>query len=136
MWCGSRPTDQSASWPQPFSIPDADTERAVKSVPPTQEPDAAHWGKMMRLTPARNPLVQAVPMDGEMILFDLRTGRLHRLNSLGTAIWEQCTGSATLHEIHRAVCAQTGLSTDRAHDGVLSFISQWSHEGLLSSNTV
>lgn len=85
----------------------------------------------MRLVPVPHPKIQGVTLGGETVLLDLRTGRSYRLNAVGTAIWEQCTGSATLQEIHRAVSARLQVSIEQVHDEVMSFIAQWSHDGLL-----
>jgi len=103
----------------------------VRSVPLDDAGQGADWGKMMRLVPAPHPKIQGVVLDGETVLFDLRTGRSYRLNATETAIWEQCTGSATLHEIHRAVSAKSQVPIERGHDNVVSFVAQWSHDGLL-----
>jgi len=85
----------------------------------------------MRLVPVPHPKIQGVALGGETVLLDLRTGRSYRLNVLGTAVWEQCTGAATLQDIHRAVNARLHMSIEQVHDEVVSFITQWSHDGLL-----
>ena len=91
----------------------------------------ADWGKMMRLVPVPHPKIQSVVLGEETVLLDLRTGRSYRLNAVGTAIWEQCTGAATLQEIHRAVNVRLQMSIEQVHDQVVTFITQWSHDGLL-----
>jgi len=91
---------------------------------------------MMRLVPVPHPKIQGVALGGETILLDLRTGRSYRLNVVGTAIWEQCTGAATLQEIHRAVSVRLQMSIEQVHERVMSFIAQWSHDGLLIQDEI
>ena len=90
--------------------------------------------KLMRLVPRRNPDVQGMTLEGETVLFDLSTGRSYRLNSVETAVWEQCDGSATLFDIQAALCSRCELSPERARDQVVSLILQLGHDGLLSQN--
>ncbi len=118
--------------PQPFSTPDGEAVVTALSVQQEVALQDEEWRKMMRLVPVPHPKVQGVALEGETVLFDLRTGRSYRLNSTGTAIWELCTGTATLHEIHRALCARLNLSVERGHDDVVAFVVQWSHDGLLA----
>lgn len=133
MWCGCRPTDKfSTAAPQPFSTMDEEAGGGaipVSSESPAQDGD---WSRLMRLVPVRNPSIHGVDVEREMVLFDLRSGRSYRLDSVGAAVWRHCTGAATIQEIHHAVCAELGLSIERAQDGVLSCMAQWSHDGLLT----
>ena len=132
MWCGCRPTTQFGnSAPQSFSTQDGDKESEARSASVDDVARETDWDKLMRLVPVPHPKIQGVTLGGETVLLDLRTGRSYRLNAVGTAIWEQCTGSATLQEIHRAVSARLQISIEHVHDGVMSFIAQWSHDGLL-----
>ena len=133
MWCGCRPiNDSEGVMLQPFRTPDHEAEDATRTTPQEGLSQGEDWGKLMRLVPVPHPKVQGVALEGETVLFDLRTGRSYRLNRVGTAIWEQCSGTATLEEIHRSVCAHLNLSLERVHDDVVSFVAQWSHEGLLT----
>jgi coenzyme PQQ synthesis protein D (PqqD) len=118
--------------PQPFTTPDREPDVAAIATQPEELSQGGDWDKLMRLVPVPHPKIHGVALEGETILFDLRTGRSYRLNPVGTAIWEQCTGTATLHEIDRAVCARLNLSLEQVHDDVVSFVAQWSHDGLLT----
>ena len=132
MWCGCRPITQFGdSTPQPFSTQDENKEPESRSASADDLAREADWGRMMRLVPVPHPKIQGVVLGGETVLLDLRTGRSHRLNALGTVIWGQCTGSATLQEIHRTVSLRLQMSIEQVHDEVVSFIAQWSHDGLL-----
>jgi Coenzyme PQQ synthesis protein D (PqqD) len=132
MWCGCRPMTQFGdAAPQPFSTQDGDKEAEARSASVNDVRGEADWSKMMRWVPVPHPKIQGVAVGGETVLLDLRTGRSYRLNVVGTAIWEQCTGSATLQEIHRGVSVRLEMSVEQVHEGVVSFIAQWSHDGLL-----
>ena len=90
------------------------------------------WTKLMRLVPRRKPDVPGMTLDGETVLLDLSTGRSYRLNSVWTAVWEQCDGSATLLDIQLVLRSRCEFSPERAHDEVVSVVLQLEHDGLLS----
>lgn len=90
------------------------------------------WTKLMRLRPRRKSDVQGMTLDGETVLLDLSTGRSCRLNSVGTAVWEQCDGFATLLDIQAMLRSRCDLSLERAHDEAVSLVVQLGHDGLLS----
>ncbi len=85
----------------------------------------------MHLVPAQNPNVRGVVLDGETVLLDLVTGRSFRLNPVGTAVWEHCTGTATLQQIHQAISARLELPPGDLHEQMVAYVVQWSHDGLL-----
>ncbi|WP_455388805.1 PqqD family protein [Petrachloros mirabilis] len=124
------------SAPRPFSAQDGYKESEARAASVDNVVHEAHWGKMMQLVPIPHPKIQGVELGGETVLWDLRTGRSYRLNAVGTAIWEQCTGSATLQEIHRAVSVRLQMSIEQVHERVMLFIAQWSHDGLLIQDEI
>jgi hypothetical protein len=73
-----------------------------------------------------------VALEGETVLCDFGSGRLSQLDPVATAVWERCTGAASLHEIHHAVSAQLDLPLDHVHEHMVSCIVQWSHDGLVA----
>ena len=94
--------------------------------------EPVNWIKLMRLVPRRNPDVHGTTLDGETVLLDLNTGRSYRLNCVGTVVWEQCDGSATLFDIQVVLRSRCELSPERAPDEVVSLVLQLGHDGLLS----
>lgn len=94
--------------------------------------ESVDWTKLMRLMPRRKPDVQGMTLDGETVLLDLSTGRSYRLNAVGTVVWEQCDGSATLLDIQAVLRLRCELPPKRAHDEVVSVVLQLGHEGFLS----
>ena len=87
---------------------------------------------LMRLVPRWKPDVPGLTLDGETMLLDLSTGHSYRLNSVWTAVWEQCDGSATLFDIQAVLRSPCELSPEHAHDEVVSVVLQMEHDGLLS----
>ena len=87
---------------------------------------------LMRLVPRRKPDVPGRTLDGETMLLDLSTGHSYKLNSVWTAVWEQCAGSATLFDIQAVLRSPCELSPEHAHDEVVSVVLQMEHDGLLS----
>jgi hypothetical protein len=160
-WCGCGPTEGATTRTgQPFSTdelePGAGSQAIVewpKPGPPATTTQLASaprdvvmnqrydqgmreepvdWTKLIRLVPRRKPDVHGMTLDGKTVLLDLSTGRSYRLNSVGTAVWEQCDGSATLFDIQVVLRSRCELSPERAHDEVVSLVLQLGHDGLIS----
>ena len=78
-----------------------------------------------------NPDVQATTMDGETVLLDLSTGRYYTLNRVGSLIWERCTGTQTISDIHAVLCDRFEVAPERALDDLVTLVTQLTQEGLL-----
>ena len=87
---------------------------------------------LMQTMPQPSPNVQGTTLDGETVLLDLSSGRYYTLNRVGTAIWERCTGSQSLQDIHAALCARFEASSERIADDLLALVTHLGHEGLLT----
>jgi Coenzyme PQQ synthesis protein D (PqqD) len=128
MWCRPRHTPARSAL-LPFTEGEAlPSGTAVIASDGDKQPD---WSRFSHLLPAQNPRVRSVRLDGETVLLDLGTGRCFRLNPVGTAVWEHCTGTATLQQIHHAVSVQLVLPPDDLHEQMVAYVVQWSHDGLL-----
>ena len=79
----------------------------------------------------KNPDVQATNMDGETVLLDLGTGRYYTLNQVGSLIWELCTGTQTISDIHTVLCDRFDVARERALDDLVTLVTQLTEEGLL-----
>lgn len=88
--------------------------------------------QLMQTIPQPNPDVQGTSLDGETVLLNLSTGRYYTLNRVGSAIWEQCTGLQSLHQIHVALCNRFEASAERIADDLFALVIQLGHEGLLT----
>ncbi len=75
--------------------------------------------------------VQGVSMNNETLLLNLSTGRYYTLNSLGTVIWEHCTGRTTVNDIYAVLCDRFEVVPERAWDDLVALINQLIEEGLL-----
>lgn len=129
-----------AEWPNP-GAPSAATQvaDAPRDVVMDRRQDRvmrgepADWAGLMCLVPRQNPEVLSMTFDRETVLFDLSTGCSCRLNSVGTVVWGQCNGSATLSDIQTVLRSRGGLSLERGHDAMISVVLQLVHDGLLST---
>lgn len=128
MWCRP-PRGSSTSAPLPFMEGDAVPIRTP--VLPSGEDHTPDWSRIMNLVPAKNPNVRGVGLEGETVLFDLISRRSFRLNPVRAAVWEHCTGTATLQQIHHALSARLELPHGDLHEELIACIVQWSHDGLL-----
>jgi hypothetical protein len=70
-------------------------------------------------------------MDGETVLLDLSTGRYYTLNRLGSLIWELCTGTQTISDIHTILCDRFDVAPERALDDLVTLVNELTQEGLL-----
>lgn len=82
--------------------------------------------------PRANPDVHGSVLDGEMVLLNLTSGRYYTLNRVGTAVWQQCTGTRTLSEIGEVICARFDISWERACEDIHALVEQLEAEGLVS----
>jgi hypothetical protein len=127
VWCRP-PRQSSTATPLPFM--DGESESRGNPVLASDGDHRPDWTRIMDLTLARNPHVQAVVLGTETVLFDSARGRSVRLNAVGSVVWEHCTGTATLQQIHRAVSARLERLDD-LREQILACVVQWSHDGLL-----
>ena len=84
-----------------------------------------------RIVLRRNPDVQATNMDGETVLLDLSTGRYYTLNRLGSVIWELCTVTHTISDIHTHLCDHFDVAPERALDDLVTLVNELNQERLL-----
>jgi hypothetical protein len=86
----------------------------------------------MTAVPQPSANVQGTTLDGETVLLDFSSGRYYTLNRVGSAVWERCTGSESLQDIHTALCARYDASPERIADDLVALVTQLGHEGLLT----
>ncbi len=75
-----------------------------------------------RLT--RGAGLESVELDGEAVVFEIATGRVHRLNATGAAIWRLVDGSRS------AATIAASISPDRPSD-IEQFIAELVDLGLV-----
>jgi hypothetical protein len=75
--------------------------------------------------------VQATNMEGETVLLHLGSGRYYTLNVLGSIIWDQCTGGATIKQIHDSICERFQVTPERALDDLIAMLRELEKEDLV-----
>ena len=84
-----------------------------------------------QITLRPNAHVQGTTMDSETVLLDLNTGRYYTLNSLGSVIWDLCTGHNTINDMHAVLCDRFEVAPEQALDDLVTLVNQLVQEGLL-----
>jgi hypothetical protein len=81
--------------------------------------------------PRRAPATHTVEIDGEAIVLDEASNRLHLLNASGALVWACCDGSGTLREIGADLAANVGIPVDQVTNDVVAMARALGIEGLL-----
>jgi len=113
----------------------AEAARALLSHEERQQVERGNQKKhqeLMAAVPQPSGTVQGTTLDGETVLLDFSSGRYYTLNRVGSAVWERCTGSESLQDIHTALCARYDASPERIADDLVALVTQLGHEGLLT----
>jgi len=85
--------------------------------------------------PRRRGDVQDVVIDDERVVWDPVGGRVHRLNPMGSLIWELLDGSATLDELAGDVADVFRVDRAGAARDLADLVGQLDDAGLLESAT-
>jgi Coenzyme PQQ synthesis protein D (PqqD) len=85
------------------------------------------------LAPARAEAVHTVEVDGEAVLLDERTGRLHLLNPSGALVWACFDGVSSIAEIVDDISDELGAPRDVVLADTLAVSRQLADEGLLAN---
>ena len=79
---------------------------AIRSARPTAQPDVAEF-----------------PLDGELVLYDGRTGEAHLLNRTGVQIWRRCDGTHTVAHLARETAVTFGIPYRQALSDVRDLVA-------------
>ena len=82
---------------------------------------------------ARTDLVTR-SLNGETVILDRVSGRVHTLNSTASCIWEVCDGSHGADEIATYVTATFGDVPQNVLDDVLRALREFEQLGLLTTD--
>ena len=77
------------------------------------------------------PDLTAVEVDGEIVVYDDRRRRLHRLNPSATMLWNCLDGHATLAEIARDIADELNADSETVLSDIVSLAGALASEGLL-----
>jgi len=83
------------------------------------------------LAPPRHRQVVKHELDGEAVLFDLRTADTHRLNETALVVWSLCDGRATMRELAEHLSDRYEVATAVALDDVEQLVTRLAELGLL-----
>lgn len=76
--------------------------------------------------------VTSTVLDDEAVLLNLANGVYYSLNPVGTAIWEQLTGSQSLAEILGIVHRQFEVTEEIVRQDLVALVSRLREEGLIA----
>jgi hypothetical protein len=82
--------------------------------------------------PERSPTVYSVVVDGEAVLLDEASERLHHLNASATLVWECLDGHTTVAGLAREISDELGESLDTVLRGTLAIVTDLDGEDLLA----
>ena len=83
--------------------------------------------------PKRRSDVTVREVDGELLVLDHRTERVHQLNATAVYIWNQCDGATSVADISKAIAMEYGLDTHPAEADVVRTVAQFRALDLLES---
>lgn len=81
--------------------------------------------------PPREDLVEE-ELDGELVLFDPRSGNTYRLNATAVAVWRECNGVSTTRAIASQLVKTYDVDFATAHDHVEQTAVRLAHSKLLA----
>ncbi len=84
------------------------------------------------VTPVRRPGLVDVPVDGETIVVDEESARLHHLDAVASAVWQQLDGTRTVGEVTAALVAAFDAPSDQIEADVRDLVGSLVENGLLN----
>jgi hypothetical protein len=70
------------------------------------------------------PTVVSVELDGRVVVFDERSGRVRSLNATGSIVWQLLDGTCTVGELADAVAQELGAERATARADVRQFVAE------------
>ena len=83
------------------------------------------------IAPPRRDDVVEEELDGEVILYDARTGNIHRLNETALEVWRQCDGQRTTRDIAAGLTETFDVDFDTALDHVEELVTVLAESNLV-----
>ena len=82
--------------------------------------------------PAQRPDMTTVEIDGEAVVYDEATGRLHHLNPSATIVFGLCDGTLTVDEMAAMVSETFGVPLGDVAEQVRTAVRTFAEAGLLT----
>jgi Coenzyme PQQ synthesis protein D (PqqD) len=89
---------------------------------------------MAALKPITRGDLAIVELDGEAVIYDERTGNLHRLNRTATLVFGLCDGSATVKTMSDDVAGLVNVPADEIERQIRSLLRSLRKAGLLDGS--
>lgn len=95
--------------------------------------DRLWWGwRVSDGCPARVSGIEEQSAGDELVLYDLRAGRLHHLNSTAAAIWRLCDGTVSPAQIVASMTRQFAVpETNQPESDLEALLQEWMRAGLI-----
>jgi len=81
--------------------------------------------------PAPWPWVASVELDGEVVLYDEDTGRVHLLNESASIVWQLLDGESTIEQIGRDVAGAAGVEPLEVISQVIDLVRMLAGVGVI-----
>jgi hypothetical protein len=81
--------------------------------------------------PKRRSDLNARVVDGEMVVLDRRSERIHQLNQTACFIWDRCDGDRSLEQIADGMIEAFEVDEETATRDVVATVKQFAELGLL-----
>lgn len=95
------------------------------------EPDSAQADADTPVRLRRVAVVQAFPLDDDLVLYDERDGRSYVLNRTGAAIWRLCDGEVALEDLVASIAAEYAEPVERVRPDVEALLTELREAGLV-----
>jgi len=86
---------------------------------------------MALVKPKRRSDLAVVQVDGEAVIYDDRSGNIHRLNPTATLVFECCDGQSTIPEVAADFAAVYGAPIGQMEQQIRSVIRRFRLRDLL-----
>jgi PqqD family protein of HPr-rel-A system len=90
--------------------------------------------EMAALKPIARGDLAIVELDGEAVIYDERTGNLHRLNRTATLVFGLCDGSATVKTMAEDVAGAFNVPAEEIERQIRSLLRSLRKAGLLDGS--
>lgn len=88
-------------------------------------------GIKLEAIPLRNRAILDRGLDGETVLFNLSTNKLHSLNATAGFIWQHCTGANTVNRLVELLVQSFAVTVEQAQADLQPLLAGMHHAGLI-----
>ena len=81
--------------------------------------------------PQKNESILDRVLDGETVLFNLSTNKLHSLNATAGFIWQQCNGVNTMNGLVKLLARSFAVKAEQAETDLRALLEGMYHAGLI-----